>query len=317
MRDPERRLTAAEIHARLAGRWKSALVRLGINESFLSGKHSPCPSCGGKDRFRFDDRWRRGDWFCNGCGHGDAFTLLKRALGWTLTEAIAQIALIEPMLGPSVPLRSDPVDVKPATPSARVRDLMRTACDPSDVLDVVRYLKSRHVWPLPSGCALRAHVGAEYFEDRECIGRYPALVAPVVDIVGALVTTHVTYLERGAKLTGHDPRKLLGKLTGRFGCAIRLAPATEVLGIAEGIETGLAAMRLHRIPTWSAVSAAVIAKFEPPAGVERLVIFADRDTSGLEAAWRLRDSVTIPCELRVPPLPSKDWNDELKQSCEV
>jgi putative DNA primase/helicase len=27
-----------------------------MDERALSGKHGPCPLCGGRDRFRFDDR---------------------------------------------------------------------------------------------------------------------------------------------------------------------------------------------------------------------------------------------------------------------
>ena len=37
-------------------RWRSILTVLGMDERALSGKHGPCPLCGGRDRFRFDDR---------------------------------------------------------------------------------------------------------------------------------------------------------------------------------------------------------------------------------------------------------------------
>ena len=63
------------------------------------------------------------------------------------------------------------------------------------------------------------------------------------------------------------------------------------------------------MPTWAALSAAVLAKFQPPASVTKLVIFADRDVAGLEAAWKLRDRLQIECELRVPSPPAKDWAD--------
>ena len=38
------------------GRWRSILAVLGADEKTLSGKHGPCPMCGGRDRFRFDDK---------------------------------------------------------------------------------------------------------------------------------------------------------------------------------------------------------------------------------------------------------------------
>jgi phage/plasmid primase-like uncharacterized protein len=38
------------------GNWVTILARFGADASCLDGKHRPCPSCGGTDRFRFDDR---------------------------------------------------------------------------------------------------------------------------------------------------------------------------------------------------------------------------------------------------------------------
>jgi putative DNA primase/helicase len=44
-------MRTADIHACVA--WPRVLAQLGIPESALRNKHSPCPACGGKDRFRF------------------------------------------------------------------------------------------------------------------------------------------------------------------------------------------------------------------------------------------------------------------------
>ncbi len=50
---------------RARGRWSEILPRLGIDARFLRNRHGPCPLCGGKDRFRFDDRDGSGSYFCN------------------------------------------------------------------------------------------------------------------------------------------------------------------------------------------------------------------------------------------------------------
>jgi hypothetical protein len=186
-----------------------------------------------------------------------------------------------------------------AEPTRRIRDLLRTAATVDLVPDVVGYLQSRKLWPLPHGCTLRAHAGAPYFSDGQMLGRFPALLAEVRDVAGELVTLHVTYLQNNRKLTDHPPRKLLSSTNGRIGCAVRLVPAGPVLGIAEGIETALAAMQIIGVPVWAALNTALLAKFEPPAGVERQIIAADRDVAGLTAAWKLRDRATLPMELRV------------------
>ncbi len=63
---------------RARGRWKGILSALGVDGRFLTGKHSPCPLCGGKDRWRFTDFKEAGGWVCNQCGKGDGIELLKR-----------------------------------------------------------------------------------------------------------------------------------------------------------------------------------------------------------------------------------------------
>lgn len=123
------------------------------------------------------------------------------------------------------------------------------------------------------------------------------------------MTAHITYLQGGRKLGDHEPRKILSPMTGRRGCAVRLMPAGEVLGVAEGIETALAAYLLHGVPVWSALNAPLLAKFVPPREVHKVIIFADRDVAGLEAAYHLRDELDGRCavELCLPPAPAGDW----------
>ena len=193
----------------------------------------------------------------------------------------------------------------PARPTARVRDLLRTATSPDLVPDAVEYLSSRKLWPLPKGCRLKAHVAAPYWsttgERPECIGRFPALLAEVRDMGGELVSAHVTYLQSGKKLEGHTPRKLLSPLAGRTGCAVRLVPQDgPVLVVAEGLETALAAHRLLGLPTWSCLSAPLLGRFQPPSDVEQLVVAIDKDGAGISAARKLRDRLRLRVDLRVP-----------------
>jgi len=192
----------------------------------------------------------------------------------------------------------------PAKPTARVRDLLRTATTPDLVPDVVAYLRSRNLWPLPPDCSLKAHPGVPYWETSEqpvCIGRYPALVAEVRDVDGELATVHVTYLEGGRKLADREPRKLLSGTTGRVGCAVRLMPLDgPVLAVGEGLETCLAFHKLSPgLPTWSCLSSGLLGRFQPPPGVERLVVPADHDDAGMKAADNLA-AAGIPVEVRLP-----------------
>jgi putative DNA primase/helicase len=57
---------------RAKGRWRNILPSLGIPSKALTNRHGPYPMCGGKDRFRFDDKGGRGTWFCSQCGGATA-----------------------------------------------------------------------------------------------------------------------------------------------------------------------------------------------------------------------------------------------------
>jgi putative DNA primase/helicase len=154
----------------------------------------------------------------------------------------------------------------------------------------------------------------DYFAEARRVGRFPAILADIFDINAELVGLHVTHLRDGRKLAGYEPRKKFGKTNGHVGCAARLIPDVgDVLGIGEGIETCLAAAQIHGVPTWAALDAPLLAKFEPPAGVRSLIVFADGDEAGRMATacltGRLRGRVHL--EVRTPPPSVKDWADFL------
>ena len=81
------------------GHWPSILGTLaGLTSEQLTDKHQPCPLCGGKDRYRFDDLDGTGSWFCNDCGGkdqaggaGNGMDMLMRRQNWTFKEAAQRI----------------------------------------------------------------------------------------------------------------------------------------------------------------------------------------------------------------------------------
>ena len=319
----------SEIHAHIGGNWPAILAQLAVPEEYRREKvgnrekHGACPGCAGTDRYFFDNKHLRGDYYCRGCGPGDGFKMLQLVHGWTLAETrkrvIEALDLDEdendtsPAAHTPLPTRI-PESVPVAVPTARVLRLRRELVALHECLDTVEYFKGRALWPQAAKSSLRAHAGLDYFQGQQSVGRYPAIVAAVRDIDGELVTAHVTYLEAGRKLTRYEPRKIMSPMRGRLGCAVRLRPITgDTLGIAEGIETAVAASLIHGMPVWSALSATMLAKFTPPATIRSLVVFADRDEAGLKAADRLTERLhgQLNVDLRTPPAPAKDWADVL------
>lgn len=86
-------------------RWRATVKSLSpIRGSALSGKHGPCPVCGGKDRFRaFDDFEETGGTICNQCGpHPNGVSTLAWLTGSTsleAAEAIIRHSGLEPAQG--------------------------------------------------------------------------------------------------------------------------------------------------------------------------------------------------------------------------
>ena len=98
---------------------------------------------------------------------------------------------------------------------------------------------------------------------------------------------------------------------------MRLYPATDTLIVAEGIETALALYIASNEPVWACTSAAMMASFEPPAGIKLLLIGADNDKNGTgqKAANRLyqRLKKKIACSVLIPKSVDTDWLDELRK----
>ena len=79
-----------EITAQAVGKWDYIFQSLGIEVG--NGKHCPCPVCGGKDRFRFDNQNGRGTYICNQCGSGDGLELIKNYYQCDAKEASSKVA---------------------------------------------------------------------------------------------------------------------------------------------------------------------------------------------------------------------------------
>jgi putative DNA primase/helicase len=93
--------------------------------------------------------------------------------------------------------------------------------------------------------------------------------------------------------------------------AVRLAAAGEILGIAEGVESGLSAQQLFNIPCWVALGCR-LASIAIPICVRELHVFADNDEPGRRAAEAVVQAYPgHKVVLRYPPEPFGDWNDAL------
>lgn len=172
------------------------------------------------------------------------------------------------------------------------------------------------------GCALTSSVIARdvlRFRSHCPFGRLhvPAMVALMRDVISGEPTgIHRTALlddGSGKRVMpgGTNSKAMMGKSKG---AAVMLAPVAPVMGIAEGIETAMSAAKLFGIPVWAALSSASLANLPLMAGLDGLVIMADHDRAGLDAAKFCAAryaAASIDSEIRYPRQPNTDWNDYL------
>ena len=304
---------------RTVGRWRGLLPELGVPRDFLSGKHGPCPCCGGKDRFRFDDKGGNGTWICNRCGAGNGIDLVMRVNEWDFKQARARILELLPSTVVEMPKarRLHHSGDKRAGLWQRAAPLTGQ-CPPS------RYLINRGLvmdkWP----SQIRYLPDHVYYGEGGERSRHPAMISQFIAPDARSATYEFLYLtEDGNKADVDRPRKLAQGSIPKGG-AVRLFYSAEVMGVAEGIETALSAHKIDNIPVWATLSAGNLLRFEPPDYVKTLVIYADNDESycGQAAAFGFAHRLAMKgknVEVRVPHM-TGDYNDmllfQLKEAAE-
>jgi hypothetical protein len=78
-------------------------------------------------------------------------------------------------------------------------------------------------------------------------------------------------------------RKMLGVVRR---AAVKLAPVTDTLAVAEGVETAMAANILGHAPAWALGSAGAIATLPVLPGIKRLILLAERNEASRAATDR-------------------------------
>lgn len=294
------------------GKWRGILLNLGVPEACLYDKHGDCPLCGGKGKFRFDNREGRGTYICV-CGAGDGLMLAMEFTGRSFKEVTAEI---DAMLGNVKP---DPNGMeRQEMPEDKRRDLLRKVWQKTAPIEkgdpVDTYLTTRNLDELYYPAALRC---AEKLSDGDG-GLRPCMVA-MISAPGhsKYVSMHRTYLAPGGKGKAEmdRPKRLMPGSLPDGSCVMlgEYVPGGP-LGVAEGIETALAASAMFQMPVWAALSSAMLAKWVAPEGCSEVVIFGDNDPKfgGQAAAYHLAHRLAVrgvDTTVSLPAVIGEDWHD--------
>lgn len=182
------------------------------------------------------------------------------------------------------------------------------------------YLRRRRIAILPH--TLRFHPRTPLGRG-DAVDFRPAMIAAMHDgglhDEGRFVAIQRTFFDRDDARRARDlpdPRMTLGRPDR---AAVMLAPATTILGLAEGVETALSAMILFDIPVWATLGSERLHQIAIPDRVTRLVLFPDNDIAGeigAASAFQAYAMAGRTIETEYPPAGFKDWNDVLRMGGE-
>jgi hypothetical protein len=161
--------------------------------------------------------------------------------------------------------------------------------------------------------AVRFHRACPY--ERQRVPAMLALLTAIADARPMAVRRTALFSNGERRLDGEGaklPHKAMGPCAG---AVVRISGADApngVLAVCEGLETGLSLLATGVSPLWACLSAGTLRALPVLPGVSRLLIFADHDPPGLDAARTVARrwvAAGLEAVVRFPETPGHDFND--------
>ncbi|WP_272903142.1 primase-helicase zinc-binding domain-containing protein, partial [Xenorhabdus sp. Sc-CR9] len=212
-----------QISQQAENHWHSVLEALSINVHQDPNKHTSCPACGGKDRFRFDNQEGRGTYYCNQCGAGDGLSLVQKVRGCDASDAAKMVH-----------------DVLSGAPLPSVR--------PEQLLAREKATESVPIDKKVLGMMASAELGESVYMNNKGLYGYKL---PILNDGKAVVTlVNIKGEMMGAQLlppNGTEKKKLLGgsQKKGAFAVVWGMKKQPLSIVIAEGFATAVTVSKCH------------------------------------------------------------------------
>jgi hypothetical protein len=183
-------------------------------------------------------------------------------------------------------------------------------CQPAAGTLAETYLRSRGLF-LPQGSVIRFHPSTWH---PYANAAHPAMCAVVQHATtGKFLGVHRTFLSAdGRRKADVDPARLVIGLQ-KEGAIMLNDAAGGWHGFAEGIETALSGHLVSGLPVWALLNAGNITAFRGVPGIEKAILFTDRDKAGYKAAAAMQEGFRGRVRAIAPVIPGHDWNDEIKR----
>ncbi|EPS6939489.1 DUF927 domain-containing protein [Salmonella enterica subsp. enterica serovar Tennessee] len=309
-----------EVTNTAANNWPFVLAGLHIDVPDSPRKHTACPACGGKDRFRFDDNGR-GSFICSQCGAGDGLDLIRNVNKCDTTQAARMAADV---LG--IDYRATEQDETTACQRREQMKVENQRREHERQQKAAEEAEQRRATFIRLFTGMRQNVTqgeSDYLQSKGLTGfNYPvmpdgSLLLDLVDESGAVVAAQ-TITPQGGK------RLLTGSAKRGAYYAVNALERPQSVVIAEGLAT---ALTCHLIRTDALTVAAIDAgNLLPVAKVMRrkypqaqIIIAADNDhhegqaNTGKDAAEKA--ALSVAGWISLPPTDHKaDWDDYRQQN---
>ncbi len=281
------------------GAWRQTLEGYGCH--LPSGRHhGPCPVCGGKDRFRFDDKDGRGTWFCSQCEpqSGGGLLLLSRFLGKPVMD-VAKELIGDTSTRSIAPKRFIPINDDEARKAAHAaaKKAAKMLVD-SSTMASHEYMDKKGL----TGQWLTNSQPMYSAKNDAIIKAGDLLLVPAYKDDELANVQKITRDGIKRPITGGDMQGVYHKLDGK----------QNAIGICEGFATGVTVSRITGYTVYCAFNTgnlAEVARYvRGQHQAARIVFFADNDDNqaGISAA----ESAAIPVGgfIALPP-ELGDWDD--------
>lgn len=253
-------------HDQFHGQWATVLSNYGCQ--LPSGrKHGPCPVCGGKDRFRFDDKNGRGTWFCSQCepNSGGGLLLLSRFIGKSVMDTAKELT-------GDIKLKTIPKKKVHIVNHDEVREAGIEQAKKGAALLMASSTVSEHQYMNDKGFSGQWSVNGEAIYSRDgIIAKGDLLLVPVYK--NNLLVNVQKITKDGVKrpLFGGDMQGVNHTIDGK----------TKNIAVVEGYATGITINKLTKFKTYVAFNAgnleAAVRQVKTEYPEANIVVFGDHD----------------------------------------
>ncbi|MDE8345367.1 MAG: toprim domain-containing protein [Acidocella sp.] len=248
--------------------------------------------------------------------HGDLLDIIRARCGLFHFADVAREARRFLGMPDSVTAPEHGNDFRAASPtgsSESARRLFAMSCPITGTI-VETYLHGRGITVLHETGSLRFHPRCYYRPHSDApTETWPAMIAAVTDITGAITGVHRTWLAPSGhgKAPVETPRRAMGHLLGN---GVWFGKADDIMAAGEGIETMLSLRCvLPHLPMVAALSANHLAAIQFPATLRRLYVARDNDAAG-DAAFATLTKRAAAASIEILALLPRlqDFNDDLR-----